>query len=687
MTTATIRLELLRSGPSHNQLLSPLTPYVAVCGNRPAETVHLASEHLDTLERLDRLRYERGVCATDGEIRAAAEPVTRLLSSIAGLREEIAVAQHAGASLVHVRLILSAQELALLPFELAQAPTELGGLPLLGFALPACVVMTRETRREARPVNAWPAKPRILVITADPLRQGIPRTPHLIALRAALAPWLDRPEPARTATPGGGPNAREYDELVEILDEATLPRIAERCAAVAFTHVHILCHGMRSSQREPTFGLALHDPTDPSRAQWVDGTRLASAVMSGVGTVKRQAPSVLTLAVCDAGNVETVVRPNASVAHALHAAGIPLVVASQLPLTFEGSTRLTRTLYTALLAGTSPTQVLADARADLLRSLPRTQDWAALTSYSRLPDDFERCLLDARAEALKMQVELALETLDRFGLEMEPGRGSREDVVARGRQLLGDSEVARAYRAKLDEAAQAARAIGPSALMRYVSSYKRVAALGISYDGTAASAPLDRATRADAVRIALLRKALGVAEEIFAATRSGWSATQRVSLHAALTSLGADADTEDAARTWRGARYLVEEERRALLRNARLDGLDGRAMALVDNDALEAQLWVCAPAAEISEDEASPMEASIGRITAQLGDEPDLRATRGFALLREMHRVAGWWFAAKVPEDGETASVYEETRARARVVIDVLERAGVLRRYRPLRLR
>ena len=27
-----VKLELLRSGPAHNQLLSPLTPYLALCG-------------------------------------------------------------------------------------------------------------------------------------------------------------------------------------------------------------------------------------------------------------------------------------------------------------------------------------------------------------------------------------------------------------------------------------------------------------------------------------------------------------------------------------------------------------------------------------------------------------------------------------------------------------------------------
>ena len=39
----TITLELLRHGPAHNQLLSPLTPYLALCENHGAVTMHVPS--------------------------------------------------------------------------------------------------------------------------------------------------------------------------------------------------------------------------------------------------------------------------------------------------------------------------------------------------------------------------------------------------------------------------------------------------------------------------------------------------------------------------------------------------------------------------------------------------------------------------------------------------------------------
>ena len=45
MNIRTVTLEFLRAGPRHNQLLSPLTQYLAVCGDSPAGVVNLPYEH------------------------------------------------------------------------------------------------------------------------------------------------------------------------------------------------------------------------------------------------------------------------------------------------------------------------------------------------------------------------------------------------------------------------------------------------------------------------------------------------------------------------------------------------------------------------------------------------------------------------------------------------------------------
>ena len=57
MDIRTVTVELLRAGPRHNQLISPLTQYLGICGNAPAGRVTLPYEHGDMEQRLQELRY------------------------------------------------------------------------------------------------------------------------------------------------------------------------------------------------------------------------------------------------------------------------------------------------------------------------------------------------------------------------------------------------------------------------------------------------------------------------------------------------------------------------------------------------------------------------------------------------------------------------------------------------------
>jgi hypothetical protein len=54
----TVTVELLRSGPSHNQLLSPLTNYLGICGDSVAGIVNLPYEHATFLRRMKAMRYD-----------------------------------------------------------------------------------------------------------------------------------------------------------------------------------------------------------------------------------------------------------------------------------------------------------------------------------------------------------------------------------------------------------------------------------------------------------------------------------------------------------------------------------------------------------------------------------------------------------------------------------------------------
>ena len=408
----TITLELLRHGPAHNQLLSPLTPYLALCENHEAVTVQVTLEHSQLLHRLRALSYRLGEESRQFQLQDTARWLAGLLASIPGLAAELQRGQgstpDAPASPIHLRLVLSASELALLPFELALAPNAwpgAGQAVLLQQQAPICI--TRETRRVAQHTLAWPQDTRVLLVVASPA--GLPPVPdlaHLVALRGCLAAWAGSPA--------------SLAQHLTVITDATLEAVERACAEQAFTHVHILAHGGERRVGDDTrFGLLLHSAGDPQGpADVVSGERLAGAlrtVRRGAGGGRggtASSPAVVTLASCNSGAVGGVTGIGASIAHALHQAGIPVVIASQFPLSFGGSVRMVETLYDGLLWGDDPRTLLVALRRLLHTQFPDTSDWASITAYTTLPANFEQQLGDAQVQRAMTAINVAMAAVE-----------------------------------------------------------------------------------------------------------------------------------------------------------------------------------------------------------------------------------------------------------------------------------
>src|SRR6185312_2231554 len=80
-----VRLEFLRAGPPHNQLLSPLTPYLGICGDSPAGVVHVPYEQAVFERRLADLRYT-GISDTRlAQLRDTGVDIARMLAEVPGL--------------------------------------------------------------------------------------------------------------------------------------------------------------------------------------------------------------------------------------------------------------------------------------------------------------------------------------------------------------------------------------------------------------------------------------------------------------------------------------------------------------------------------------------------------------------------------------------------------------------------
>lgn len=386
-----IKLELVRHGPPHNQLLSPLTPYLALCENHPPVTIHIPFEHNQFLYRLRDLYYNRDESAREFQLFEMGRTIGTLLGQIPGLIAEVSREEyHEGGEGLQLRLILSSSELALLPFELALSSEGLpgAGLPLvLQSDVPICI--TREVRRSrhhqldgGRPSGA----PRILFAWASPVGwTEVPYEAHLLALRQAVDPWW-----GASQTP------------IDVLPRASIQDIEGACVKAAqsnspYTHVHILAHGVQTQIGfDFEYGLALHLDRHPDgESDRVLGERLATALgarssIMGGASIK---PEVVTIASCYGGAQGSVAGAGASVAHALHVDGIPVVIAAQFPLTYLASVRMVEVLYERLLWGEDPRLAIADLRRSLHAELRGSHDWAGITAYAELdPGEFETYL-------------------------------------------------------------------------------------------------------------------------------------------------------------------------------------------------------------------------------------------------------------------------------------------------------
>ena len=405
----TITLELLRHGPPNNQLLSPLTPYLALCENHAAVTINVPFEHNQFLHRLSALSYKHGMEPRNFYINDTAKALGDILSSVPGLTAELSRNDNDGGQMTHLRLVVSSSELALLPFELALSPNGFPGTGqhlLLQSQAPLCI--TREVRRVPDKFAIEARIPKILLVAASPPGfEPVPLQSHLLALRAAVDPWVSQ----------HGAGCKLTDHIV-VLPQASDLEIEAACAQHDFTHIHILAHGVEYEDGyDVRFGLALHDSRNPDAdAAIISGARLATALRptqeANIDDLAR--PAVVTIASCNSGSQGSVAGAGASVAHALHDSGIPIVVASQFPLTFEGSVRMVEVLYEGLLWGEDPRSLLCDLRRKLHSQFPNNHDWASLTAYAALPPTLVTDLNVLKYNQAKRSVEVAMSFADQY---------------------------------------------------------------------------------------------------------------------------------------------------------------------------------------------------------------------------------------------------------------------------------
>ena len=439
-----VKLELLRAGPTHNQLLSPVTNYIALCGSDGPVTINIPYEHRQLLMRLKRLKYplDKDPATDDqrqAELRDIGESLGRIFAQVPALISELGAAAADKSSLVHLSLSMSAFELGLLPFEAAIAADGFPGTgaPLF-LQMRTPVSVTREVRRgRPLPMN-WARTPKILFAFAAPAGSYVPSQSHLQALREAIEPWVklkDSPEQ----------RISEVKKLLTVLPQATLEQLRALCATQEFTHVHILAHGAPYQESgDEHYGVALCSEAGPDQVDVVDGERLAVALTANdaLGTTHCR-PTVVSLATCDSGNINSVLTPGGSIAHELNSSGIPWVIASQFPLWMKASAIAAKVLYSGLLKGDDPRWVLHELRQRLRTDAPETHDWASIVAYATIPSDFAVQVQQFHASQTQRKIEVKFDRIDELVKTITQGVTTSDQQTDVHEELTALSEAIR----------------------------------------------------------------------------------------------------------------------------------------------------------------------------------------------------------------------------------------------------
>lgn len=366
-----ILVEFARYRGLDRGILASDVDYLRTVASRAYELGYWRIDQYEFLKLLRRLRYEK---ADETDREDALETLCSLtmdflckqrlgLNLVDGkLLDELA--QYDGDELKQIDIVANAAELSLVPFEAVFREN---------------VVITRRVRRDEYTghVKLWPTVPRVLFAWSS-AGGDVPHEDHRRALIDALMPWLPADLDARETV---------FVELANV----KLRELKEHCTKEPFTHIHILAHGSPLDEEEDRrFGLALDHPIEG-----VDVIDPEALVMSLSPCADKAV--VVSLAACDGGNQRDTVNPGKSFAHERHVAGFEVVVASQLPLTKNGSTMLARRFFKEIFDGVDIRAALYAARRELHANQNATgHDWLSMVSYVRLPQGYKSHLEEVR---------------------------------------------------------------------------------------------------------------------------------------------------------------------------------------------------------------------------------------------------------------------------------------------------
>ena len=642
------RIELARTGNPRG-VAEMGREYVISVDSDYHGTLEMPLGHEQLLDLLSLLRYNPQV--TDEQRAQALAELSRLVTPV--LKNVVADEDED----FQLDLITSARELWVLPLEAALGDD---GTPRFVRTERAEVLTRRVPKGFAERAPYWPARPHVLFVHASPAWASASRVEadaHLQILREILRPFMPPRQDMDIALEDEGP-------VITVLADATLAQIEEACRRAEeekkpYTHVHLLAHGV--TIKDPVFrhkeryGIALNSDDDqPTPAE-----DLAKALRpSGAPEAQRaELPVVVSLASCDSGNaVNTIITPG-GLAQELHGAGVPVVIASQLPLTFAGAEIMLREFYAAWIAGHDVRRALHTTRMALYRARDikpveksAGHDWVSLVAYVRLPEGYADYLMDVRLQTQLAALENASKLAEHMVVHGSKNAWEFDKASASVRRCIErlDSmpkDISEADRHRLRHVLQENAGMLASAHKRFAELlYQRAADIE---EGSA---------EARTEGLESLKKAH---EKYLAAFRSNashhWSGVQYLALEAVLTG-------SIPHPRWYTCQVAAEHDRDFATRAS------DRVWALGSL----AELALLAPVAGIGPDEAGDAGAVLAQLcTSQHACPPDTWGvlTPTESTRRQLMRYVTWWTA----ENGFFGSRDADLSAEAQRLVALLD--------------
>jgi hypothetical protein len=358
--------------------------YIRTCGyQKPADEVRVRIEGKKFRKSLNQLRYrlDRSIEKEQEALKLLGDEADWFLPN---------TFPEGPAGLHQVDIVTHAPELRAYPFEASYASAFCECLESPDEGL----ILTRRIRSEfSYTVPPWPAVPSVLFVHAQvdhDLSEDLIEE-HRESLCKALEPWGKRTD-------------LEKKKLLVVQEIGSVEDLKQARTLGNFSYIHILAHGARVSEED----------MEENETEW--GLRLGRADSEAASPkevaealkVDKDLPLVVTFAACDSASPDRPELGNSSLVETLHRNGIPVVIASQFPLTKPGSVTLTREFYSRLLSGEDVRLALHAARvalrAEARQVEERRHDWLSLVGYVRLPAEGYAHYL--KAFALRVQLHM-----------------------------------------------------------------------------------------------------------------------------------------------------------------------------------------------------------------------------------------------------------------------------------------